>query len=147
MSWTFTVWISCSNSLKMFANSWPSAFKFFSRLREQFFLTIVQNNFGNKIPFLRFSTVLFVSSLSWNEINIMKDVIIKTEKWIMFVIVYNDVFYTPGRCIYFLWSVCFSFYSIKKNQGHYKSSLVCYLSLVLRIYAKAKFYHTTTKAT
>ena len=28
-----------------------------------------------------------------------------------------------------------------------KSSLVCYLSLVFRIYAKAKFYHTTTKAT
>ena len=37
-----------------FANSPPSAsnFKSFSRELEQFFLTVVQNNFGNKIPFL-----------------------------------------------------------------------------------------------
>ena len=36
-----------------FANSRPSAsnFKSFSRLLEQFFLTVSQNNFGNKIPF------------------------------------------------------------------------------------------------
>ena len=35
------------------ANSWPSAsnFKSFSRLLEHFFLTVGQNNFGNKIPF------------------------------------------------------------------------------------------------
>jgi hypothetical protein len=37
---------------KFFANSWPSAsnFKSFFRLLEQFFLTVDQNNFGNKIP-------------------------------------------------------------------------------------------------
>ena len=38
----------------MFANFWPSAsnFKSFSRSLEQFFLTVGQNNFGKKIPFL-----------------------------------------------------------------------------------------------
>ena len=51
--WPFTVWINCSSDLKNFANSQPSAwnFKSFSRSLEQFFLTVSQNNFGNKIPF------------------------------------------------------------------------------------------------
>ena len=51
--WPFTVWINCSSDLKNFANSRPSAsnFKSFSRSLEQFFLTVGQNNFGNKIPF------------------------------------------------------------------------------------------------
>ena len=51
--WPFTVWIDCSSDLKIFANSGPSAsnFKSFSRSLEQFFLTVGQNNFGNKIPF------------------------------------------------------------------------------------------------
>ena len=50
--WPFTVWINCSSDLKHFANSRPSAsnFKSFSRSLEQFFLTVGQNNFGNKIP-------------------------------------------------------------------------------------------------
>ena len=59
--WPFTVWINCSRDLKIFANSRlnansrPSAsnFKSFSRSLEQYFLTVRQNNFGNKIPFLR----------------------------------------------------------------------------------------------
>ena len=53
--WPFTVWIKCSSDLKNFANSRPSAsnFKSVSRSLEQFFLTVCQNNFGNKIPFLR----------------------------------------------------------------------------------------------
>ena len=52
--WPFTVWINCSSDLKKFANSWPSAsnFKSFSRSLEQFFHTVGQNNFGNKIPFI-----------------------------------------------------------------------------------------------
>ena len=52
--WPFTVWINCSSDLKNFANSRPSAsnFKSFSWSLEQFFLTVGQNNFGNKIPFL-----------------------------------------------------------------------------------------------
>ena len=50
--WPFTVWINCSSDLKNFANSRPSPFKSFSRSLEQFFLTVGQNNFGNKIPFL-----------------------------------------------------------------------------------------------
>ena len=52
--WPFTIWINCSSDLKFFVNSQPSAltFKSFSQLQEQFFLTLGQNNFGNKIPFL-----------------------------------------------------------------------------------------------
>ena len=50
--WPFTAWINCFSDLKNFANSWPSAsnFKSFSRSLEQFFLTVGQNNYGNKIP-------------------------------------------------------------------------------------------------
>ena len=46
--------MNCSIDLKNFTDSLPSAsnFKSFSRSLEQFFLTVVQNNFGNKIPFL-----------------------------------------------------------------------------------------------
>ena len=52
--WPFTVWINCSSDLKIFVNSWPSAsnFKSFFRSLEHFFLTVGQNNFDNKIPFL-----------------------------------------------------------------------------------------------
>ena len=54
--WPFTIWINCSSHLKHFANSRPSAssLKSFSWSIEQFFLTVGQNNFGNKIPFLIF---------------------------------------------------------------------------------------------
>ena len=45
--------ISLSFLDKKFANS-ASNFKSFSRSLEQFFLTVGQNNFGNKIPFLTF---------------------------------------------------------------------------------------------
>ena len=50
--WPFTVWINCSNDLKNFEYSRLSAsnFKSFSRSLEQFFLTVGQNNFGNKLP-------------------------------------------------------------------------------------------------
>ena len=52
--WPFTVWINCSSDLKNFANPRPSAsnFKSFSQSLEQFFLTVGQNIFGNKIQFL-----------------------------------------------------------------------------------------------
>ena len=45
----------------MFANSWPSAlnFKSFFRSLQQFFLTVGQNNFGNKIPLVTFSPNFF----------------------------------------------------------------------------------------
>ena len=50
--WPFTVWINCSSDPKKFENSRPSDsnFKSFSRSVEHFFLTVGQNNFGNKIP-------------------------------------------------------------------------------------------------
>ena len=49
--WPFTVWINCSSDLKKIANSQPSAsnYKSFSQSLEQFFLTVVQYNFGTKI--------------------------------------------------------------------------------------------------
>ena len=52
--WPFTVWINCSGDLKKYSNSRPSAsnFKSFSRSLEWLFLTVGQNNFDNKIPFL-----------------------------------------------------------------------------------------------
>ena len=55
MFWPFTVWINCSSDLENFANSRPSAsnFKSFSQSLKQFFLTVGQNNFVNKIPFFR----------------------------------------------------------------------------------------------
>ena len=62
--WPFTVWINCSSDLKNFANSRPSAsnFKSFSQSLEQFFLTVGQNNFGNKIPFLWIRKEMFLGS-------------------------------------------------------------------------------------
>ena len=51
--------LNCSSDLKNFANARPSAsnFKSFSRSLEQFFVTIGQNNFGNKISFLKHKTI------------------------------------------------------------------------------------------
>ena len=51
--WTspITVWIDCYRNCKTFANSWPSASNFKSFSSGQFFRTVSQNNFGNKIPF------------------------------------------------------------------------------------------------
>ena len=50
--WPFTVWMNCSSDLKDFVNSWPSAPNLNSFYRSLlFFLTVGQNNFGNKIPF------------------------------------------------------------------------------------------------
>ena len=74
--WPCTVWINCSSDLKYFENSRPSAsnFKSFSRSLEQFFLTIGQNNSGNKIPFLvaslsklTFSAVIIAVSVGSNS--------------------------------------------------------------------------------
>ena len=59
--WPFTVWINCSSDLKTFANSPPSVsnFKSLSLSLEQFFLTVGQNNFGNKIvPLFKLSVLL-----------------------------------------------------------------------------------------
>ena len=78
--WPFTVWINCSSDLKIFANSRPSAsnFKSFSRSREQFFLTVAQNNFGNKIPFLPHSFSYLVHKdimeayYNWNQTSKIK---------------------------------------------------------------------------
>ena len=69
MFWTFPVLINCSCDLKNLANSWPSAsnFKSFSQSQEHFFLTLGQNNFGNKIPLLHFDN-FFPNCLCENSI-------------------------------------------------------------------------------
>ena len=71
--WPFTVWINCSSDLKNFENSWPSAsnFKSFSQLLEQFFLTVGQNNFGNKIPFLIGPTKLSSFRCPWISMHLL----------------------------------------------------------------------------
>ena len=53
--------MNCSNDLKIFANSQPSAlnFKSFPQPLEQFFLTVCQNNFGNKIPFFQMDNISY----------------------------------------------------------------------------------------
>ena len=58
--WPFAVWVNCSSDLKKISNSRPSAsnFKSFSRSLEHIFLTVCQNNFGNKIPFPNSQTFL-----------------------------------------------------------------------------------------
>ena len=71
--------------LKNFANSLPSAsnFKSFSRPLEQFFLTVVQNNFGNKIPFLKNSWIHIKSFTSWNndeKVDFCKFAYLKNQK-------------------------------------------------------------------
>ena len=67
--WPFAVRINCSSDLKMFANSRPSAsnFKSFSRSLEQFFLTVGENNFDNKIPLFHLFTIIkFQPNAYWN---------------------------------------------------------------------------------
>ena len=53
----------------VFANSWPSAshFKSFSQSVEHFFLTVGQNNFGNKIPLLLTSLRIEMDIKIWLE--------------------------------------------------------------------------------
>ena len=57
--WPFTLRTNCSIDLKIVANSrlLASNFKSFSRPLEQFFLTVAQNNFGNKTPSLCLSSL------------------------------------------------------------------------------------------
>ena len=68
--WPSFVQKNCSSDLKLFATSWPSAsnFKCFSQSLEQFFLTVCQNKFGDKIPIsmnLSFFSHYPRSSISW----------------------------------------------------------------------------------
>ena len=62
---------SFPNRDPLFENSWPSAsnFKSFSRSIEQFFLTVRQNNFGNKIP--NFST----TTRNFWKINVLHQIV------------------------------------------------------------------------
>ena len=64
MFWPFTVRTNWSSVLKIFANSRPSASnaKNFSQSHTRaFFLTVSQNNFGNKIPFMVLSWKVFLA--------------------------------------------------------------------------------------
>ena len=62
--WPFTVWINCSTDLKTFENSRSLNLKFqkFFSVTRTIFLTVGQNNFRNKIPFLHQSSQNMTSS-------------------------------------------------------------------------------------
>ena len=84
--------MNCSSDLKTFANSQPSAsnFKSFSRSLEHFFLTVGQNNFGNKIAF---RTVMMTSKTkksisvkaSKNSLNKANRIITVQDSWFFFM--------------------------------------------------------------
>ena len=61
----FTVWMNYSSDLKNVANSRPSNsnFKCFSHSLRQFFITVDQKIFGNKIPMI--SRYLFFNDFLW----------------------------------------------------------------------------------
>ena len=87
--WPFTVWINWPSDLKIFANSWPSAsnFKSFSQSLEQIFLTVGQNNFGNKIPFIFHSvaTAKLILPIDYHS-NTMLNVCVKcslVRRWLL----------------------------------------------------------------
>ena len=75
----FTVWTNCSSDLKIFTHSRPtvSNFKSSSQSLEHFFLTVGQNNFVNKIPFMKSMMFLMtVWYLAWEK----KSRLLKSEK-------------------------------------------------------------------
>ena len=59
--WPLTVRTNFSSDCKVFANSCPSdsISKVFLDHKNNFFLTVGQNNFGNKIPGLKFEVLTF----------------------------------------------------------------------------------------
>ena len=59
--WNYFLQNTIFSAIKIFANSWPRIPKIFSRLLEQFFLKVGQNNFGNKIPYVNFFSPHFFS--------------------------------------------------------------------------------------
>ena len=83
MFWPFTVWINCSSDFKKFANSQPAAsnFKSFSQSPKQFFLTVGQNNFGNKLPFIYQSIAIGDCFSFWKCSKILWKFCWKKWKW------------------------------------------------------------------
>ena len=70
--WPFTVRINHFGDLKVFSNSWPSTsnFKNVSQTLQQFFLTVGQNNFCNKIPSFIWYLFSKNSKISWNNFHV-----------------------------------------------------------------------------
>ena len=107
MVWPFTIRINYSSDLKIFANSWPSAlnFKSFSQSVEQFFLTVVQNNFSNKIPFLD-SFIYFIWTFNRCYLKVIHREIKKwiIKKIIFLLFVFNEMTFVPATALwlYFL---------------------------------------------
>ena len=79
--WPFTAWINCYSDLKNLANSRPSAsnFKFFSRSLERFFLTLGQNNFGNKIP--HFLSSIITKTWDLSNANSIVQIVLKLSHY------------------------------------------------------------------
>ena len=86
--WPFTaVWINCPSDLNNLVNSWPSAsnFKSFSWSQEYFFLTVGQDNFGNKIPF-SLKLIFFLKRFSLEgahciKSNLKTSIILNPDLW------------------------------------------------------------------
>jgi hypothetical protein len=72
--------VNCSSDLKNFATSQPSASNFNSRSLEQFFITVGQNNFGNKIPFLHAVTNIMLCI--FNQVKFKSPCV--SQKWTVF---------------------------------------------------------------
>ena len=90
MFWSFSIWINCFSDLKIFANSWPSASNFqkFFSITRAIFLTLGQNNFGNKIPIIQahLEKKTFVFNFSINVLNWLVKIKYSYEKvqWLIF---------------------------------------------------------------
>ena len=68
--WPFTAWINCSSDFQILGLK-VSNFKSFSQSLEQFFLTVGQNNFGNKIPFKRVKHKYILWNFTFQSINLL----------------------------------------------------------------------------
>ena len=83
--------MNCSSDLKIFANSWPSAsnVKSFSQSLEQFFLTVGQNNFGNKILYFHKKTTICTfpdfSFIRHLELSLLKSLLVYSFEFSFFL--------------------------------------------------------------
>ena len=113
------------------------AFKSFSRSLEQFFLTVGQNNFGNKIPiFLRNYWQNFIHIISYQKDPNWRDYLVSTHdynlklyrgEWIVLVVSGHALFLSP-----LLWCHhCTTFW--QENRPFPAKSVHCmYLCIALR---------------
>ena len=121
--WTFIVWINCSSD---FANYWPSALNFiyFSwSLLEQFFLTVNQNNFGNRISFMwpyvipkKTKNCIYYSVFSASIIHYFKTNKLHQINCKNFPTISAHIAFSTILCFYFI-LLCYNSYTIATQMG------------------------------